>query len=209
MHRRYAKGTVLMDGGAKLDSFRILVSGVIKLLHVEPDGRQHVAGLLFPGDYLCPTQPPIARLVAETATPVELCCFPQRVFEILLRKNAMLEPAILGHALNELDDVRGWARVLAHRPALERVAMFLVMLEQRTRIASEEARREVLHLPLARGELADYLGTTIETVSRQLTQLRDRGIVETKGRSLIRIRDWDALQSIAAPLPGADGNVDR
>lgn len=209
MHRRYARGAVLLDGGTKMDSFRILVSGVIKLLHIEPDGHQHIAGLLFPGDYLHPTQPRIARLVAESATPVELCCFPERTFELLLRRNATLEPAILGHTLNELDDVRGWTRILAHWPALERIAAFLVMLEQRTRIASEQARRDVLHLPLSRAELADYLGTTIETVSRQLTQLRELGIVETNGRRLIRICDWNTLQSIAAPRSSTGNSAGR
>lgn len=209
LHRRYAKGMVLMDGGAKMDSFRILVSGVIKLLHIEPDGHQHIVGLLFPGDYLRPTRPPIARLVAEAATPVELCCFPEHTFELLLRRNATLEPAILGHTLNELDDVRGWARILAHRPAMERIATFLVMLEQRTRTASDVPQRDVLHLPLSRAEIADYLGITIETVSRQLTQLRELGIVDTKGRSLIRIRDWDALQSITASRPSTGNSAGR
>lgn len=204
--RKYARGRSLLDGNRIPETFGIVVSGVIKLLHGDQDGRQQIVGLLFPGDYLGPTQPLLAHMTAEAATTVEICCFPRRTFEMLVERNTTLEPAILEHTLLELDGVRSWMRILAQRPAQERIARFLVMLEQRTREAQSAPRRDLLDLPLSRKEMAEYLGVALETVSRQLSHLREEGAIETEGRMHIRVRDWQLLESLSNPVVPDSGS---
>ncbi len=201
--RRYGKGRVLLDGNRVPDTFAILVSGVVKLLHVEESGHQEIVGLLFPGDYIGPSQPLIAHLVAEAATKVELCCFPRRTFQFLVNGNAAIEPALLAQAMLELDETRRWLRLLAHRPPTERIARFLIVLEQRTRIAPWEPRGDVVEMPMTRTELADYLGLSLATASRQFTRLREKGIIETRGRTFVRVKDWPALDALATPAASA------
>lgn len=204
--RKYAKGRSLLDGNRIPETFGIVVSGVIKLLHGDKDGRQQIVGLLFPGDYLGTTQPLLAHMTAEAATAVEICCFPRRTFEMLVERNSTLEPAILEHTLLELDAVRSWMRVVLQRPAQERIACFLVMLEQRIRVPSLP-RCEVLELPMSRKEMADYLGVALETVSRQLTHMKEAGAIETEGRTHIRVLDWQLLERLAntvSPESGSD-----
>ena len=196
--RKYARGRSLLDGNRIPETFGIVVSGVIKLLHGDQDGRQQIVGLLFPGDYLGPTQPLLAHMTAEAATAVEICCFPRHTFEMLVAGNSTLEPTILEHTLLELDAVRSWMRILVQRPAQERIARFLVMLEQRTRGPSEP-RRDVVELPLSRTEMAEYLGVALETASRQLSHLREAGVIEVQGRSFIRVADWARLEALATP----------
>ncbi len=204
--RRYPKGRSLLDGNRIPDTFGILVSGVIKLMHVDEDGRQQIVGLLFPGDYLGTAQPLLVHMTAEAATAVEICCFPRRTFEMLVERNSTLEPAILEHTLLELDSVRSWTRIVLQRPSQERIARFIVMVEQRTRGVPSEPRRELLELPLSRKEMAEYLGVALETVSRQLSHLREAGAIETEGRMHIRIRDWRLLDRLANPVSPDSGS---
>ena len=97
-------------------------------------------------------------------------------------------------------------RVVLQRPAQERIACFLVMLEQRIRVPSLP-RCEVLELPMSRKEMADYLGVALETVSRQLTHMKEAGAIETEGRTHIRVLDWQLLERLAntvSPESGSD-----
>lgn len=207
--RRYPKGSLLLDGNGNPEQFGVVMTGVVKLLHVAEDGCHEIVGLLFPGDYLAPAEPVIAHLTAEAATAVEVCCFPHRTFEALLKRNPQLERVMLSHTQRELDDVRAWMRVLTHRPALERVARFLVMVEQRTRRPDRDLPSDVLELPLSRAEMGDYLGMTIETLSRQLTRMRSAGIIETCGRYLVRVNDWKRLRSLATPAEATEKTAER
>jgi CRP/FNR family transcriptional regulator len=199
---------VLLDGYHSPANFGIIVSGVVKLLHIAEDGRQQIVGLLFPGDCIGPTQPLIAHLVAEAATAVELCSFPRKIFEALQKRNPKVDSAILSHILLELDDTRAWTRILTQRPALERVARFLVMIERRTRQPDKGQASDSLELPLLRTDLADYLGMTIETLSRQLTRMRSAGIIETSGRYGVRIKDWPRLRELALPVDAHQTDVE-
>lgn len=196
--RRYPKGHLLLDGSRVAERFGIIVTGVAKLLHIAEDGHQKIVGLLFPGDFVGQTQPLIPHLIAEAASSIDVCCFPRRTFDSLLKRNPTLEPAMYSHTLLELDDVRAWTRMLTHRPALERLAHFLVKLDRRMRRPGHEQPSDVMELPLSRTELADYLGMTIETLSRQLTRLRSAGIIETSGRFKVRIKYWQHLDMLAS-----------
>ena len=210
MLRRLPQGRLLISGHRPMNWFGIIVSGVVKLMLNDANGRQQIVGLQFPGDYVGSTAANPSALIAEAATRVEICCFPRATFDGLVARNANVGQAMLQHALSELDQARQWMVVLGNKSALERVAAFLLILRKRSAgcamhgaasAGGQEARarktgHEVLELPLSRSEMAEYLSLSIETVSRQLKHLRTCGAIETIGRRQVRIIDGDALRAV-------------
>lgn len=213
MLRRLPQGRLLVSGHRPMNWFGIIVSGVVKLMLNDPNGRQQIVGLQFPGDYVGGSGANPSALIAEAATRVEVCCFPRNTFETLVGKHASVAQAMLEHTLSELDQARQWMVVLGNKSALERVATFLLILRRRSvachgplpvgaprepssASASSPSSPDVIELPLSRSEMAEYLSLSIETVSRQLKQLRTMGAIETIGRRRMRIIDWDALRAI-------------
>jgi CRP/FNR family transcriptional regulator len=101
--------------------------------------------------------------------------------------------------LTELDRTRQWMILLGRKSANGRVAAFL--REMATRLPSPSAERGPegirFELPFGRQDIADLLGLTIETVSRQITRLRDEGVIATPGRRSVVILDVAALEACA------------
>jgi CRP/FNR family transcriptional regulator len=96
--------------------------------------------------------------------------------------------------MRELDDARDWMLTLGRKTAYEKVASFLRLIAT----AYDPERNDLdgvvrFELPLTRHEMADFLGLTTETVSRQMTALRKNGIIETIRSHIIIVHDWDAL----------------
>jgi CRP/FNR family transcriptional regulator, anaerobic regulatory protein len=197
--RKVAAGRILDDGYRVAPTVGIIVSGVVNLQRIQEDGSQQNIGFLFPGDYVGLMPQAGSGTIAVTASTVEICCFPRRSFELLTRGNSALGQAILTQAVSDLDEARRWMRILARRSARERIASFLLMLEKRSRNSKTEPRSDVIVLPFSRTELADYLGLTLETVSRQFTQLRTSGVFEVLGKKSIRIKDWRRLEAFSEP----------
>ena len=88
--------------------------------------------------------------------------------------------------------------MLGRKTAQERLASFLVTMADR--IGMQQGGQCVLDLPMSRRDIADSLGLTIETVSRQLTVLRDLALIETSGRSIVTLADIAALEDRAGHL---------
>jgi CRP/FNR family transcriptional regulator len=200
-HRRhFAPGQMIAGRDAQDERFAIVVSGLIKLIKSLPDGRRQIVGLLFPSDLLGRPFKPDGRCIAETATAVELCCFGRQSFERLMREEPDLKQLYLERILDDVDAGRDWMLLLGRKSAQERVAALILLLLQRMPAegcaTSTAQSGQELHVPLSRGEMADYLGLRIETVSRQLKRLEAAGAIETRGRTLT-LRDAAALERAA------------
>jgi CRP/FNR family transcriptional regulator len=198
--RRYPAGQMIAGRDAQDERFAIVVSGVIKLIKSLPDGRRQIVGLLFPADLLGRPFKADGRCVAETATPVELCCFGRQSFERLMREEPGLKQLFLERTLDDVDAGREWMLLLGRKSAQERVAALILLLLRRMSAAACAADTPpaggCLNLPLSRGEMADYLGLRIETVSRQLKRLAASGVIEMRGRA-VEVRDAAALERAA------------
>ena len=96
---------------------------------------------------------------------------------------------------------RANAIMLGTRSARERLAGFLLDIFERG--SRPDDPPETIHLPMSRNEIADSLGLTIETVSRQFSDMRNLGLIETSGRSLVTIRNWEGLAHAAGQMPVA------
>src|SRR5579883_2996708 len=175
-------GQVILGEGEPRTIFANIVSGVVKLTKTLDDGRQHIIGLLFVSDFLGRAFREDNPYFAEAATEVELCVFPTSGFERILSEHPGLEHRLFKFMLTELDACQEWMLLLARKKAEERVASFLLMIARRIPSLGCAHTPDTgvvrFQLPLSRSEIADCLGLTIETVSRQMTRLKTKGVIE-------------------------------
>lgn len=198
--RKVARGETVIWSGDESIICANLLDGIMKLSASTSDGREQTVGLLYPADF-------VGRLYAERAgftvtalTDAELCVFPRAQFEAVLHDHVRMERLLLQRTFSALEDARGRMLTLARRSAEERVAGFLLDMADRVGAAGCRAIDEgpvTFDLPLTRGQIAELLGLTIETVSRQLTRLRAAGLIALPSLRSVTIRDRAALAARA------------
>lgn len=199
--RRIAAGQVIMSDEDQAAFFANVISGVVKLTKTLNDGRQQIVGLLFPPDFLGRAFARNNPYFAEAATDVEICLFPRDAFQSVMKAYPGLEHRLFERTLDELDSAREWMVLLGRKTAQEKVASFLFMLAKRSLMTGcahhGPADEAVFTLPLTRADIADYLGLTIETVSRQITKLKTGGVLQLAGGQALRVPDLSRLGEIA------------
>lgn len=201
--RKFPAGQTIISDDADPDYFTNILSGVVKLTKMLSDGRQQIVGLQFASDFLGRPFRSRSPYFAEAATDVELCCFPNKEFEALLRVTPDIEHRLFESTLSELDAARDWMLILGQKSAQEKVASFLHLLARRAEQSGchhshdfDEHRRVTFTLPLTRSEIGDFLGLTIETVSRQMTKLKGLGVIELDGLRSIVVPDMARLGAL-------------
>ncbi len=199
--RRYPRGSTIIWAGDDSVICGNLLEGMLKLAISTPDGREQIVGLLYPADFVGRPYAEEADHTVEALTDVELCVFPRRQFEHVLDDHIRMERLLLQRTLTALHEARARMLMISRKTASERVADFL--LEMAAKVGEGGCRAAAggpltFDLPLTRGQMADVLGLTIETVSRQLTRLKTAGIIGLPGARAVTISDPGALQAIAA-----------
>jgi CRP/FNR family transcriptional regulator, anaerobic regulatory protein len=201
--KHFEPGQTILAEDEIPDCFANIVSGVVKLTKMLADGRQQIVGLQFASDFLGRPYRPRAPYFAEAATDVELCCFPIADFNKVLKATPELEHRLFETTLDELDAARDWMLILGQKTAQEKVASFIYLLARRTEQTGcahsrfEESHEIRITLPLTRADMGDFLGLTIETVSRQMTKLKQQGIIKLDGLRTIVVPDVRRLAMIA------------
>ena len=201
-YRDYEAGQEIVGQGENTQSLGSIVSGVVALQKTMEDGRRQMVGLLFPADFVGRPLRPISSFDAVAVTPVRMCMFRRGEFERILRENEGLERRLLEMTLDELDAARDWMLLLGRKSAREKLSSFLLLLARRHAARDKKSLGDgaVVDLPLTREAIAEFIGLTIETVSRQFTALRNEGIVET-GRNSFSVEDLAALSEMAGEDP--------
>lgn len=192
--RHLARGEALVWAGDDSIICGNLLSGVLKLSASTGDGREQVVGLLYPADFVGRPYAEQADFTITAISDAELCVFPRGPFEQVLEDHARMERMLLQRTFAALDEARSRMLSLARMSAGEKVAGFLKDMAERADGCRATADGPVtFDLPLTRGEMAEVLGMTIETVSRQLTRLKDKGAITLMGARGITIRDRSLL----------------
>lgn len=194
-HRAEA-GKELVGDAEEIGSYSNVLSGVVKLSKTLSDGRQQLVGLQFAPDFLGRPFRRESAVTAEAATEVDLCSFPRGAIERMMSEAPDLEHRLLEQTLKELDQAREWMVMLGRKTAAEKLASFLLMIARNIDPASERPSPS-FDLPLSRADIADFLGLTIETVSRQLTRLRTDGVIRIENNRRVTIENLDRLASRA------------
>ena len=194
---RHQPGTELIGDSTEIHSYANVMRGVVKLSKVLEDGRQQLVGLQFAPDFLGRLFGQESSVTAEAASSVDLCVVPKATLEQLIAKSPALEHKLMQQTLRELDEARTWMVTLGRKTALEKVASFLHLIATHTDPESDVvvggARFE---LPLSRLDIADFLGLTIETVSRQMTKLRQMGVIQVTNNRTVDVPDLDRLEAL-------------
>lgn len=197
-HTRHDAGEALTIESGEITGYANVTSGVVKLSRVLRDGRQQLVGLQFAPDLMGRLFGTESPLTAEAASDVELCRVPKLVLEALVTSSANLKRHLLEQSLQDLDEAREWMVTLGRKSAAERVASLLVLVATRGASTSADATNSATFvLPIGRADMADFLGITIETVSRQISRLRHDGIILTSSHRHVVVPDLAALRSRA------------
>lgn len=199
--RRVEAGRTLQADGAEAAVYSNLLQGVVKLSKMLPDGRQQIVGLQYPPDFVGRPFGRESRLSAEAVSDLEVCTFPRSVIEELMRRNPDLQHRLLQQTLMELDEARDWLLAIGRKTARERVASLLYMIARHVPDPAADPAHPrsavTFDLPLTRADMADFLGLTIETVSRQITRLRQDGLIKVEANRHITVPDIDHLAEVA------------
>lgn len=172
-----------------------ITSGSVALSKSMADGRRQITGFLGPGDFLGFNARASHSVSAETLTDVHVCRFPRRAFHELLARIPPLEHRLLTVATTELEAAQDQILLLGRKTAMERISTFLLMQIERAKTRGAVANP--LILPMTRAEVGDYLGLTIETVSRCFTKLRKSNIISLLSADRVCINAPEALSALA------------
>ncbi len=185
--RRVEPGGEMIGQGEAANNYANIIRGVVKLSKMLSDGRQQIVGLQFAPDFMGRPFMRESALSAEAATDTDVCAFPRAVIERLVAEAPGLEHRLHQQALKELDEARDWMLTLGRKTAQEKVASFLYLIA--THVDPENGVAKEFDLPLSRADIADYLGLTIETVSRQITKLRKEGVIRVDNSRRVSVPD--------------------
>jgi CRP/FNR family transcriptional regulator len=194
-HSHHGPGDTLAAEADASGGYAMIVEGVIKLTRLMEDGRQQMVGLQFPSDLLGRLYSSVNPTTAEAVSEIELCRMPRPVLEDTLARSADAKDFLLRRSLQELDDAREWMVTLGRKTAAERVASILLLFALRNRNSEDDADRAVtFDLPLIRADMADFLGLTIETVSRQISKMREDGVIIVTSHRHVVVPDVNRLR---------------
>ncbi|MGL6208229.1 MAG: transcriptional regulator FnrL [Paracoccaceae bacterium] len=195
-YRSFEAGQTVVWSGDRMDFVASVVTGLATLTQTMEDGRRQMVGLLLPSDFVGRPGRPQAAYDVTALTDVVMCCFRKKPFEALMEATPHIANRLLEMTLDELDAAREWMLLLGRKTAREKIASLLAIFARRnTSLKLRSAKGPVdFELPLTREQMADYLGLTLETVSRQISILRKEGLIVLEGKRGVRVPDFDRLQ---------------
>ncbi len=199
-HRRtFSAGETIVGEAEEAGIVGNVVRGVLRMVRTMADGRQQIVGLLFPSDMFGRVFASHSRYAIEAATDVELCCFDRGAFEALLVANPDVEHEVLLSTLDELDAARDWMVLLGCQTVLERVAAFLIIVRRRMmKMASDEwMPGPHVSVPIGRRDMATYLGTTVESISRTIRAMARRGVIRIIDAQNFEVVQWNRLVALS------------
>ncbi|MFC6686567.1 transcriptional regulator FnrL [Jhaorihella thermophila] len=204
-YRSFEAGQTVIWAGDKMGFVGTVITGVATLTQTMEDGRTQMVGLLLPSDFVGRPGRDTAAYNVIATTDIVMCCFRKKPFEDLMARTPHIAHRLLEMTLDELDAAREWMLVLGRKTAREKIASLLSIVARRDASIAKKATVGplVFDLPLTREAMADYLGLTLETVSRQISALKKDGVIEMQGKRHITVPDMGRLMEEAGD--DADG----
>jgi CRP/FNR family transcriptional regulator len=194
-----AKEHAFTEGDPRLHLYRV-EAGAICLYKVMPDGRRQVLGFAYPGDLIGLGACDLHHCNAQATKPSQLRSIPWSAVQRVARHDPALGLRLYEAISLELAAAHDLLLTTGQRSAVERVATFLLAMARRSQRNGQDAT--VIDLPMTRADIGDFLGLTIETVSRTFTKLRQLKIIDLAQSARVRILDCGALRGLA------EGDVD-
>lgn len=196
--RKLARGETIAWAGDENRLCANLLSGMLKLTASTPDGREQVVDLVYPSGFVGEPFTERADFTVTALDDAEICAFSKLGFERMLADNRDVERELLQRTLASLGSARAQMLRLARQTAKERVADFLLRTADKMGGVRAAPNAPItFDLPLSRGAIADVLGLTIETVSRQMTGFKAAGVIGLPGGRVVTIIRRGELEATA------------
>jgi CRP-like cAMP-binding protein len=188
-----ARGKTIFSDGEDAEYSYKVIEGAVRLSKVMLDGRRQIAEFALPGDMFGFEYGDSYALTAEAITPVVIVRYHRTHIERLGDEFSDIRQELIAHLRHGWRSAQAHLVMLGRQSARERVAAFLVLLASHRGVAPGQA----LELPMGRQDIADYLGLTIETVCRTLTDFKATRVISIPDRHHVVIRNLETLEALA------------
>jgi CRP-like cAMP-binding protein len=189
-----AQETLFIEGDNAEFVYEVL-DGAVCCYRQLLDGRRQVFSFSYPGDLIGLVQGDAHRYNSDALCPTCIRCIPRHKLLRTAYERPEVAEKLLQYATSELAVMQDHLVMLAQKSATEKVASFLLALPRRH--ANEQTAPVIFNLPMMRIDIADYLGLTIETVSRNLTKLKIAGIIDLSQDGIVVVHDIRRLERMA------------
>ncbi|MEQ8388785.1 MAG: helix-turn-helix domain-containing protein [Alphaproteobacteria bacterium] len=169
--------------------------GALKLYKTLRDGRNQVVGFAFPGDFVDFPFGELHDVNAEAVIATRVCRLPRSELHQLCERSPRLEEKFREIAVHEITFAHGQMLLLGRKTASERIASFLLMMSGVSRRLGNGA--DGIFIPMARVDIADYLGLTVETVSRTLSRMKSDRLIDIPDIHHVTLCDIEAINDLA------------
>lgn len=194
VRRFMSKEHVFCEGDPRTHVFQI-EEGVVTIYRMLTDGRRQIIDFAYPGEFIGLGASAEHYFSAEATSATRVRCYGASALEETAARDPGLALQLYKAVSLELAAARALLVAIGQRSALERVATFLTMLSRRS--GSGNGSERVVHLPMRRADIGDFLGLTIETVSRTITKLRVMRVIKIAHGADIEILDAERLEELS------------
>lgn len=189
-----AKEFVFVEGDPA-NHIYLIEAGAVALFKILSDGRRQILGFAYPGDFIGLGLQGEHIMSAQAIKRVRIRSMPLTALHKIATTDPSLSFKLYQVIAEELAATRNLMMTTGHRSACERVVAFLLALSCRNSRCGEP--ENIIDLPMTRADIADYLGLTIETVSRTLTKLKTKGFIDLPQSTRVVLLDMIELQRLA------------
>jgi CRP/FNR family transcriptional regulator, nitrogen fixation regulation protein len=169
-----------------------VIRGSVRSYKLLSDGRRQIGAFYLPGDVFGLESGPAHRLTAEAIGDTTVRLVKRRSLELAAGITIEVAHSLWSMTAGELRHAEDHMLLLGQKSAMERVASFLLEMDRRLAVTG------MMALPMCRRDIGDYLGLTLETVSRALSQLHSEGVLGFSGARQIILRNRQHLRSMDA-----------
>lgn len=192
MKVRFARNETIFNEGDEAANCYKVISGAVRLCKHMSDGRRQIADFLLAGDVFGFMQFGSYKFTAEAVGDVVLMCYPQAKVARLSSSMPNLRGRLLVLQSQRLLGMQDHLVMLGRKTAKERVTSFLLHIAERSDVEEDVP----FELPMSRQDIADYLGLTIETVCRMLTELKRERVIAIPTLNRVVLKDIAALEAM-------------
>jgi CRP/FNR family nitrogen fixation transcriptional regulator len=189
----FARNETIFSEGEDMTATYKVVSGVVRLCRVTADGRRQIAGFRLPGDLVGVEWTDEYEMTAEAVREVVAVRYARTRLDRLFEERSSVRDHLLAHLRQDIRFAQEHLITLGCQSAMERVASFLLQTARRAGAVDGS----VIDMQLGRQDIADYLGLTLETVSRTFTELKERRVIHTPKRRHVVVCSVPKLKALA------------
>lgn len=201
---RLDPGRTLFDQGDAADFVYNVTAGTVRLSMTLSDGRRQITGFMLPGDFIGLSSRAVHSYSAEAVSPSQLCRFNAPALRQMAERVPGLEHELFARVRDELDAAHDQMLLLGRKSPREKIATFLLDLAGRRQRWGERPDR--VHLDMTRGDIGDYLGLTLETVSRTLNRMKRDGVIALPSAAEVVFLKTEVIEGLAqSQVPARPG----